>query len=118
MLPEPPDGDARVGPCRGCGGVMNLMGTEEFYVGGTSRVLPLFFGEWAASNQDSLPLELWVCASCRRVEMRVPTGYRRPPERARALRYACPNCGGDAYQGQTTCSSCGKPLPPIPSAQG
>ncbi len=117
MQPGFPEGDSRVAPCRGCGAVMNLIGTEEFYVGGTSGALKVFFGEFAEMDQQALPLELWVCPSCRRVEMRVPTGYRGPLG-GRGLRYACPNCGADAYQGETTCSSCGKPLPPITTTQG
>ncbi len=114
MQSNPPEADSRVAPCRGCGAVMNRIGTELFSVGGTSGILELFFRGYADLTAPTLPLELWVCPSCRRLEMRLPLGYSSPLTGGRGPRFACPNCGGDAYQGDATCSSCGKPLPPFP----
>jgi hypothetical protein len=50
------------------------MGVEEFRVGGTSGGWKLLFGEWAELGEGKLPLEALACASCRRVELRAPTG--------------------------------------------
>ena len=46
------------------------MGVEQFRVGGTSGGWKLLFGEWAELGEQMLPLELWACGRCRRVEMR------------------------------------------------
>ena len=117
MQSNPAEGESSA-PCHGCGGAMEQIGTERFRVGGTSGIWKLFIGEWAELGEDMLPLEVWVCPSCRRVELRVPPGYRNPQERARGLRFARPNCGGDAYQGQVTCSACGYRLPQVPKTEG
>jgi len=60
--------------CLRCGGTMTSMGVEQFRVGGTSGGWKMVFGEWAELGEDMLPLELFACSSCRRVEFRVPTG--------------------------------------------
>ena len=60
--------------CLRCGGPMTSMGVEEFRVGGTSGGWKLLFGEWAEVGEDMLPLELFACSACHRVELRVPAG--------------------------------------------
>ncbi len=96
--------------CRDCGSPMWRLGTEQFRVGGTSGVWKLFFGEWAELGEEMLPLELAVCPVCRRVEMWVPAGFQPAEEQVRGLRYACPGRGGDVYQGDLKCPSCGQAL--------
>lgn len=118
MQPSPAEAEPPSAACRACGATMDRIGTEQFRVGGTSGLWKLFIGEWAELGESMLPLELWVCPSCRRVEMRVPPGYRKPEEPERRLRYACPGCGGDVYQGQTTCPECGYQLPQFPTTEG
>ena len=49
------------------------MGVEAFRVGGTSGGWKLLFGELAELGEETLPLEVFACGSCRRVEMRVPS---------------------------------------------
>lgn len=56
--------------CLRCGGTLQSMGVEQFRVGGTSGGWKLLFGEWAELGEQMLPLELWACGRCRRVEMR------------------------------------------------
>lgn len=97
-------------PCHGCGSPMRLVGTEQFRIGGTSGGWKLLFGEWAELGETMMGLEMWVCPSCRRVEFRVPGGYQPPEDVVRGLRYACPGCGGDVYQGEVKCASCGYKL--------
>jgi hypothetical protein len=48
------------------------MGVEEFRVGGTTGGWKLLFGEWAELGENMLKLELFACASCGKVEFRVP----------------------------------------------
>ncbi len=96
--------------CPACGTVMMPAGTEQFRIGGTSGLWKLFFGELAELGETMMPFEVWVCRSCRHVELRVPPEYETPAEEARGLRYACPGCGGDVYHGQAACPTCGRPL--------
>ena len=58
--------------CTRCGGTLHAMGIESFRVGGTSGGWKLLFGELAEVGEDTLPLEVWACERCRRVELRVP----------------------------------------------
>lgn len=61
--------DAR---CLRCSAQLELLGTERFRCGGTSGGWKLIFGEWAELGEGMLPLEVWVCPRCRKVEFRVP----------------------------------------------
>ena len=66
--PPQPTGDA----CLRCGSPLHSMGVEAFRVGGTSGGWKLLFGELAEVGEQTLPLEVFACGSCRRVELRVP----------------------------------------------
>ncbi len=68
------DPDSSDDTCVRCGGLLQSMGVEEFRVGGTSGGWKVLFGEWAELGEGMLSLEALACASCRRVELRVPTG--------------------------------------------
>jgi hypothetical protein len=59
--------------CRACGAALRSGGIEEFRVGGTSGGWKLLFGEWAELGEQMIPLEIWVCPDCRRVEFRAPS---------------------------------------------
>ena len=65
--PQPP-----VGTCLGCQGPLSSLGREAFRVGGTSGGWKLLFGEWAELSEDKVPLDVYACQRCRRVELRVP----------------------------------------------
>ncbi len=110
MQPDTKGSGTSGAACHGCGTAMRLVGTEQFRVGVTSGGWKLLFGEWAELGETMMPLEMWVCPSCRRVELRVPVGFQLPEDRVRGLRYACPGCGGDVYQGESTCPACGQVL--------
>ena len=58
--------------CLRCGGSLQSMGVEEFRVGGTTGGWKLLFGEWAELGEGVLGLEVLACASCGKVELRVP----------------------------------------------
>jgi len=61
-----------VGSCLGCQGPLSSLGREAFRVGGTSGGWKLLFGEWAELGEDKVPLDVFACQRCRRVELRVP----------------------------------------------
>jgi hypothetical protein len=63
---QPPDS------CLRCAGPIQSMGIEEFRVGGTTGGWKLLFGEWAELGEGILRLEVLACASCGKVELRVP----------------------------------------------
>jgi hypothetical protein len=65
-LPLPPDA------CLGCGARLQYIGVEQFRVGGTSGVGRLVMGELGELGEHKIPLELFACPVCRRVEMRIP----------------------------------------------
>ncbi|HEY8739431.1 MAG TPA: hypothetical protein VIN56_02410 [Candidatus Dormibacteraeota bacterium] len=58
--------------CQACGGQLWDMGTQDFAVGNVNTlargITP--FGEGLAPER--VPLELFACNACRRVELRVP----------------------------------------------
>jgi hypothetical protein len=58
--------------CLRCGGVLTSMGVETFRTGGTSGGWKLLFGEMAELGEDMIPLEVFACRNCRRVELRLP----------------------------------------------
>ena len=60
------------GTCLGCQGPLSSLGTEAFRTGGTSGGWKLLFGEWAELGEDKVPLDVYACQRCRRVELRVP----------------------------------------------
>jgi len=61
-----------IGTCLGCQGPLSALGREAFRVGGTSGGWKLLFGEWAELGEDKVPLDVFACQRCRRVELRVP----------------------------------------------
>jgi hypothetical protein len=58
--------------CLRCGGILTSMGVETFRTGGTSGGWKLIFGEMAELGEDMIPLEVFACGNCRRVELRLP----------------------------------------------
>lgn len=68
-IPSQPDDG-----CLRCGASLSFVGLEEFRTGGTSGGWKLVFGELAELGEEKLPLQVWACERCRRVEFRVPGG--------------------------------------------
>ena len=60
--------------CMRCNAPLHAMGVERFRVGGTSGGWKMLFGEWAELGEEMLPLEVFACTACRKVELRVPIG--------------------------------------------
>lgn len=55
--------------CSHCGATMESQGIEQFRVGGTTGGWKLLFGEWAELGEGMLPMEVFVCPQCRKVEL-------------------------------------------------
>lgn len=56
--------------CLRCSAELKRLGVEKFRIGGATGLVKLVFDEWAELGEDVLPLEVWVCPGCRRVEFR------------------------------------------------
>jgi hypothetical protein len=61
--------------CLRCGAELEMVGVEEFRIGGTSGGWKLVFGELAELGEGKLRLEVRACAVCRTVDLRVPQSY-------------------------------------------
>jgi hypothetical protein len=57
----------RVKNCN-CGGAMQFAEKASFRVGGTSGGWKLLFGEWAELGESMIPLDIYVCPQCARIE--------------------------------------------------
>jgi hypothetical protein len=60
------------GNCLRCDEPLELIGVEEFRVGGTTGGWKLMFGELAELGEGMLEMEVFCCPRCRKVELRVP----------------------------------------------
>ena len=58
--------------CLRCGTELQVIGTEQFRVGGTGGGWKLLLGEWAEVGEEMLALDVLACPRCRKVELRVP----------------------------------------------
>ena len=54
--------------CPVCKEEMRSLGQMPVRVGGTSGGWHLLFGEWADAGEGVLPLDVYRCGSCKRVE--------------------------------------------------
>ena len=59
------------GDCIRCGNPIASIGLERFRVGGTGGGWKLLFGELAEVGEGMIDLEVFVCATCRHVELRL-----------------------------------------------
>ncbi len=55
--------------CSYCGQNAQYVYTAEFRVGGTSGGAKLFFGEWAELGEKMIPMYVFVCPNCGKVEL-------------------------------------------------
>lgn len=71
-MTEPTTTSPSIVACLRCGERIQSMGIEEFRVGGSTGGWKLLFGELAELGEGMLRLEVLACASCGKVELRVP----------------------------------------------
>lgn len=55
--------------CQACGAEMKFAGENSFRTGGTSGGWKLLFGEWAELGENMLPLLVYICPNCGKVEL-------------------------------------------------
>ena len=55
--------------CTACGENVQYIYTAEFRIGGTSGGMKLIFGEWAELGESMIPMYVFVCPRCGKVEL-------------------------------------------------
>lgn len=60
-------GEMEVKRCS-CGTVMEFAEKADFRIGGTSGGWKLLFGEWAELGESMIPLNIYVCPQCGRIQ--------------------------------------------------
>jgi hypothetical protein len=55
--------------CRTCDVEILFAGEAPFRTGGTSDGWKLLFGEWAELGEEMLPLYIYLCPKCGRIEL-------------------------------------------------
>jgi predicted RNA-binding Zn-ribbon protein involved in translation (DUF1610 family) len=55
--------------CPSCGGELQFAERADFRVGGTSGGWKLLFGELAEIGEGMIPLNIYVCPQCGRIEL-------------------------------------------------
>ncbi len=59
-----------------CGAVVEFAEKASFRVGGTSGPWKLLFGEWAELGESMIPLNIYVCPKCGRIELFADEGTK------------------------------------------
>ena len=72
-----------VGKCSYCGKNAQFVYTAQFRVGGTSGGIKLLLGEWAELGESMIPMYVFVCPNCGKIEL-----YATEDLRQRAARVA------------------------------
>lgn len=54
--------------CPNCGSRMVNIGAVGFRIGGTSGGWKLLIGEWAELGEDKIPMNIFVCEKCDKIE--------------------------------------------------
>ena len=54
--------------CSSCGSTLVFSHEANFKVGGTSGGLKLLFGEWAELGENMIPMNIYVCPNCGKIE--------------------------------------------------
>ncbi len=55
--------------CTACGQNARYAYTADFRVGGTSGGWKLLFGEWAELGEEMIPMYVFVCPNCGKIEL-------------------------------------------------
>jgi predicted RNA-binding Zn-ribbon protein involved in translation (DUF1610 family) len=55
--------------CSACGQNAKYLYTAKFRIGGTSGGMKLLFGEWAELGEDMVPMYVFVCPNCGKIEL-------------------------------------------------
>ncbi len=60
---------ANVRKCSSCGQNAQYVYTANFRTGGTSGGMKLLFGEWAELGESMIPMYVFVCPNCGKIEL-------------------------------------------------
>jgi hypothetical protein len=60
---------ANIRKCSFCGQNAQYVYTAKFRVGGTSGGMKLLFGEWAELGEEMIPMYVFVCPNCGKIEL-------------------------------------------------
>ena len=63
--------------CTACGENAQYIYTAEFRIGGTSGGMKLIFGEWAELGESMIPMYVFVCPRCGKVELYATENLRQ-----------------------------------------
>ncbi len=55
--------------CSFCGQNAQFVYTANFRIGGTSGGMKLLFGEWAELGEQMVPMYVFVCPNCGKIEL-------------------------------------------------
>jgi len=55
--------------CCSCGAMMRFAYTADFRTGGTTGKWKLLLGEWAEVGKSMLPLNVYICPNCGKIEL-------------------------------------------------
>ena len=55
--------------CSACGQNAQFVYSAQFRVGGTSGGMQLLFGEWAELGESMIPMYVFVCPNCGKIEL-------------------------------------------------
>ncbi len=55
--------------CSACGQAARYLYTANFRIGGTSGGMKLLFGEWAEVGEQMVPMYVFVCPFCGKIEL-------------------------------------------------
>jgi hypothetical protein len=59
--------------CLRCRQPLWTFGVQKFRIGGTTGGWKMLVGEWAELGEDMVPLEMFACRGCGKVELRIPS---------------------------------------------
>ncbi len=60
---------ANIRKCSFCGQNAQFIYTANFRIGGTSGGMKLLFGEWAELGESMVPMYVFVCPNCGKIEL-------------------------------------------------
>ncbi|MDB4942639.1 MAG: hypothetical protein JWP97_2173 [Labilithrix sp.] len=60
-------------PCETCKHPLTFGGIRNFRTGGQGGLGTFFFGQWAEASEELLPLAIWGCTTCGRIQLFLPT---------------------------------------------
>lgn len=58
--------------CLRCGSRITLVGEQALRAGGKTGAAAFFLGQWAELDEEHLRVVIFVCPSCRHIELRAP----------------------------------------------